>query len=644
MAQSKTIAFFVAGFIPVAIVVTTLSILLTSNNDLVPPDVDAGYVIAQIPRIGRLRGFLTNESTAVFYGLPFSQSTAGEYRWQKPRDPLPVEDDYKRIDAFKKPKACPQVCVFPSPEYSCPPVEDMSEDCLNLNVFVPSRLTKREASHRKLMSDSEEKLAVMVYIYGGAFMAGGNAIPLYDARYLSEWGDIIVVTINYRLGAFGFFYQDDGTSTAALGNFGIYDQIKALEWVHRHIADFGGDPNQVTLFGQSAGAQSIAVLMLQDEVNHLFQRVVMQSNPFGLPYKDVSAAQALGNSFARWARCAPNDLNCLRGLSMEELLERYKTLPYAMQLNAQHISEIFEPYSPILDGILLDNDPMYLFKEGKNQDKPMIVGYVEDEGAMFVGEIYSSPIQSQRIYKASAQIIFRQHTDIVVDLYPPQCPRINPQETDCDERIPMDDAVTDYMFTCPGRKAMNSDRNKAKENADIWFYTFNETWSFPEFWENYTLCWEMVCHTEEVPYLFDIDKLTEYRFEDGEAELAARMRTFWVNFAKYGNPNGPPETAQEVPVSDNLDGIQSINKQTGEEFQQSKAKGQIYWPRFFETDQSDPNTSYRVLQMTAHGDREINDFRKEYCDKLDDLDYYLENYNIPGLLMNIKTKMNENEL
>uniref|UniRef100_H2XQY1 Carboxylic ester hydrolase n=1 Tax=Ciona intestinalis TaxID=7719 RepID=H2XQY1_CIOIN len=383
-------------------------------------------------------------------------------------------------------------------------------------------------------------LSVMVFFYGGAFTAGANGVLLYDARFIAEKGDVVVVVPNYRVGPFGFFYQDTGDTDAVLGNFGIWDQIKALEWVQENIQSFGGNKKSVTLFGQSAGAQSIAVHMVNNYSEPLFHGAILESNPFGITYKNKTEAQDIADKFAKHMGCrcqideattAVDALACMKS----------KTI-IVNQINPNSLTQVFEPWAPVLDEDLLNEHPYYTFLKGNNHDKPMIMGFAKDEGMFFILQIF--PEKSETLKTRGRTLSSRGECIKVINykinrLYILYCGKL--RNSECDNRNPMDDLVTDYLFTCPSRRVMNADAS----SNNVWWYMFNQTWSFPEFWENYTKCYDLVCHSAELPYLFDVDKLTDLSFTDEEQVLANNIIKYWSNFAKSGNPN---QMSRDSPI------------------------------------------------------------------------------------------------
>jgi carboxylesterase type B len=221
-----------------------------------------------------------------FRGIPFAKAPIPEnkLRFEKPvaHDPWTTT-----LKAFKDGPGCMQQCALPT--LTCPPT--ISEDCLVLNVFTP------------LTANATSKLPVQFFIHGGVFRQGYAGGLLFDGSYVASTTNTIVVSTQYRLGALGYLYSGPAADGKIGGNFGTYDQLMALEWTKTNIGAFGGDPSQVMLYGQSAGAASTAALMALPTAKGLFRNAIMESMPFGLPFRDVSNWPAFASSFATDAGC-----------------------------------------------------------------------------------------------------------------------------------------------------------------------------------------------------------------------------------------------------------------------------------------------------------------------------------------------------
>ncbi|KAI1887975.1 hypothetical protein AGOR_G00180290 [Albula goreensis] len=254
---------------------------------------------------GILKG-LTADKAYIFYGIPFASPPVGKRRWKPPTPVTPWAGVY---DATFPRASCMQACSGPISE-ECP--DKVSEDCLYLNIFVPLNVNFTTPLLRPL--------PVMVWIHGGDFIAGTASKPLYDGRFISNFTHTVLVSVGYRLGAFGFLVSGSDPKTSAVGNYGILDQQAALLWVQQNIALFGGDPNRVTIFGESAGAQSVSLHLMIQSSMPLFKQAVFQSLPFSIPLKTRHDALKLGKNFAELANCSARDLPCLLALSPQAVL------------------------------------------------------------------------------------------------------------------------------------------------------------------------------------------------------------------------------------------------------------------------------------------------------------------------------------
>ncbi|XP_035683146.1 crystal protein-like [Branchiostoma floridae] len=252
---------------------------------------DPGPVVKT--KYGAIQGVYV-EQGSMFLGIPFAAPPVGDLRWKPPQPPAPW---------------APGTFMATNVSFECVPINNItlglgrngntSEDCLYLNVFVP------------MITNTSEKLPVFFWIHGGDFLLGSAMDPLYDGRFLANSTRTVVVAANYRLSALGFLVAGQGEG-AATGNYGILDQIAALQWVQDNIAEFGGDKDRVTIFGQSAGAYSVVLHMTLGKSDHLFHRAIAASPPLSLFFKTRLEALLFGDDFARLLNCTPGDMDCMR--------------------------------------------------------------------------------------------------------------------------------------------------------------------------------------------------------------------------------------------------------------------------------------------------------------------------------------------
>jgi para-nitrobenzyl esterase len=318
---------------------------------------------------GRLRGVAADATGAVtvYRGIPYAAPPVGPLRWREPQPPIAwpglreASTDAPGCMQVVGPNRLPWTAEF---MHHGP----VSEDCLYLNLWTPTH-------------SAAERLPVLVFIYGGGFTEGSVSVPLYDGTALAR-RNLIVVTINYRLGALGFLAHPALTQESARhasGNYGLMDQVAALRWVHANIATFGGDPSRVTLCGQSAGAMSAYLLTVAPTAKGLFQRAIIQSGPgalasFGMPTgkaltTTLAAAQKVGEDFAKTLGVSTVDQ--LRALKADRLL------PAAGGQPAR--------FGPVIDGWFLPTDADTAYASHAQNDVPVLIGMMADEASAFPG-------------------------------------------------------------------------------------------------------------------------------------------------------------------------------------------------------------------------------------------------------------------
>jgi carboxylesterase type B len=463
------------------------------------------------------------------------------------------------------PPGCPQSipCNLPLPELTCP--KRVTEDCLYLNVFTP------------LSAQPDAKIPVMVFFHGGNFLRGYSGGFLYDGQYIANTSSTVVVTVNYRLGAIGFLVFGEG-SDAIEGNYGFKDQRLALHWVQDNIAAFGGDPGQVTIWGQSAGAVSVALHMTTVRSSGLFNKAIMESEPIELTLKDRKHALKLGTDFSKELGCGDKDnIACLYSKNIT-LISAVEDALLSKIVDPLHALEIFLQWTPTIDGVDILDQPFNLLANGEAAEIPTIIGTVSQEGIFFIYEASPKPL-SRVEYDAAVVALFPLHFPAVFRHYPA------PEDgQDC--RMQLAVAGTDYTFTCPNRYAVRGFINTTA--APTWTYVFNHSISFTSWGQNFTFCDGHSCHGVELPFVFHTAPLAGFNYSQSELELADHMVTYWTNFVHTGNPNG----AQDNTTRDLLD-----------------------WPRY------DASNSGKSLRFRAPGTDVISDYQGEICDFWDTVGY-----------------------
>jgi para-nitrobenzyl esterase len=418
---------------------------------------------------------------ASFKGIPYAAAPVGPLRWRPPQPP--PESSTIRM-AYDYGPACLQ------PSMREPRA---SEDCLTLNVFKPY--------------ESEDGLPVMVWLHGGSFVAGTAGDPLFDGSKLAQAG-VIVVTLNYRLGAVGWLAHPtlaDGASNGLSANYGMMDQIAALRWIQENITVFGGDPNNVTLFGTSSGAASIALLMLCEQSRDLFQKAILESVPGRDHVQAMDVAESVGKEFFRAVEHNGNGADP-RAIESDVLLAAERAL---LAKSAGSIKSA-RSFGPIRDGMLVTDDIASGFKAGRERRLPLIVGSNDDETTSG-----AEPDVNEELSLAgdSVDALRRFYLDA------------SSSPAELAARL-----YTDRVFTEPARLVA---RSHAATGAPTFRYRFAygpESQS-PDGDGG---------HGRELQFIFGAEGVPGAGvFTHKDREVSNRLRVYWTNFAKTGNPNGP---------------------------------------------------------------------------------------------------------
>lgn len=453
-----------------------------------------GHVQAPAGSFCGLQRSVDGREAQAFLGIPFAQTTAGMNRLAPPlaKEPLP------QFAATRYGTICPQ------PQLPGSPLPTMGEDCLNLNLWRPAT------------AKADARLPVMVFIYGGAFTLGDNTYGLYDGAYLAAHEDVIVVNLNYRLGALGFFVNQDVS-----GNLGILDQQMALRWVQSNIAAFGGDPSKVTLFGESAGAMSVGLHTFSiPSSKPLFRAAIMESNVLGVPFKTVEQQAHVTDMFMTLLGC--EDTACVRSKSVQEILDAQDAIFGSLKKVFNSLT-FFVPFGPVIDQQLIMAQPMQAARG--YDDKPILLGSNLTDAKLFVGD---KPISNVDMIVFAARA-FGLDYQRVLQTYPIENATANVQTWTM--------VQTQYLMTCAAKEMASRVRSPA------YLYRFDHTPSFPV-WGG-PMCDKpgTVCHGAELPFVFHTAGMIGGRFTKQESTLAQAMVDYWTNFAKYLNPNGPVDVA-----------------------------------------------------------------------------------------------------
>jgi para-nitrobenzyl esterase len=454
----------------------------------------------------------------IYLGVPYAAPPVDDLRWRAPQ-PATHWEGVRACESYGP--SCPQLAAIDL--IAAFDVGEQDEDCLYLNVWAPAGATARGSA----MSEGETAvgadpesggLPVLVFIHGGGFSSGSGSMALYDGANLARLG-AVVLTINYRLGVLGFLAHPalaaedaDGGS----GNYGLLDQIAALTWVRDNVSAFGGDPANVTVFGESAGAMSICDLMVSPRADGLFARAIVQSGPFDAHGAGMEAvrtnaeAERAGRELARRLGCdeAPDELAALRAVPVRRLLRA------AAATAGSGPGGI--GFGPVIDGAVLPGDPASLFAAGGFHDVGLLVGANADEANLFLSMMRG---QSAAQLTAYVRRLSAPYGDEVLALFP--------TDEYGSPKAALSRAVTVMGFLAPARFAAAS---VARRGGDAYLYHFarrppvaGDLGAF---------------HGLELPYVFGNSALTLAVTEGVDGELSSAMMRYWVAFAASGDPNG----------------------------------------------------------------------------------------------------------
>lgn len=448
---------------------------------------------------GRLQGEQTN-GVFTWKGIPYAKPPVGSLRFRAPERP----DSWEGIrDATSFSPVAPQ-SQREIMEFFGNDISNMSEDCLYLNVWSPGA--------------DDKKRPVMVWIHGGAFVSGSGSSSWYDGASFAAQGDVVVVTINYRLGILGFLHLGEigGNEYATSGNCGIQDQVAALQWVQENIAAFGGDPNNVTIFGESAGAMSIGVLLGFPSAQGLFHKAILQSGAAANVHPSEKATKIAGHLLAA-LQVEPTNLSKLEELPVEQLIQASDLVP-PMSLG------------PVIDGISLPRHPEEGIADGSAKDVTILIGTNKDEYNIFSA---FAP-EWKNADEAKVTNFFEKTFGPLVPLISSYLGGNQPLSQELYNKL-----LTMSIFTYPAQKLTEL---QVKQGAPVWMYRFD--WETPVFGGALKST-----HALEIPFVFNtLDTPNTENFTGSSPErqlVAEQMHQAWINFARNGNPNS--ESLREWP-------------------------------------------------------------------------------------------------
>jgi len=444
---------------------------------------------------GEVQG-VVSEGISIFKGIPFAAPPVGDMRWKAPA-PVQAWTVTKKADAFGL--ACMQTAGAMG---NTAPV---GEDCLYLNVWTPAKRP-------------DEKIPVIVWIYGGGFSGGSTSVPMYDGMGFAKKG-IVLVSVAYRVGPFGFLAHPELSSESGRGsgNYGLEDMIAGLRWVKNNIARFGGDPANVTIFGHSAGGMAVNMLAASPVTRGLFHRVICMSGGsfaplqtsdqggIGMGIPTLKLAESTGEAFLK--KLGATDIKAARALSAEEI---QKNVGGGMEGGGLR-------FRPVADGYIIPSDLYSIYQARRFNDTPILVGHTSDELGSFGGRGKSiTAAQFENQIKSQ----YGPHADAILSAYP--------HSTDAEAAKSSKEISRESTFSWSTWTWARMQSKQGKGKAFIYYYDYHA----PNV--------DGSGHGSDVPYAFQT--LSGGRGDAPKPEdlkLSDVISSYWVNFAKSGDPNGP---------------------------------------------------------------------------------------------------------
>ena len=475
---------------------------------------------------GPVRGE-TGPNVDIWRGVPYAAPPVGDLRWRRARDPEPWSETLETT-AFGP--VCPQPTM---PVIDLGPGITQDEDCLNLNIWSPAGAAQ-----------AGERRPVLVWVHGGAYICGSSSQPLYDGTCLvqasqAEGTPAVVVTINYRMGALGFAEWGDvpGAEGTFETNCGLSDVVQALRWVHANIDRFGGDPDQVTVFGESAGGGIVTTLLAVPEAKGLFARAIAQSSPATSVYSRERAIRHTDMLLADLGAPTGADAAALHRLPVRALVAASSRVFNQIPLDYPGIIA----YAPVVDGDLLPVDPLEAIADGTAHDVPLMIGTNRDETSLF------------KWMKAPLMPVTQEQVNSMFELIAQEQP---------DVAIPTDDDVAEaYARKRAAARSMGISRDLGFRMPAVWIaeshsrrapvHLYRYDWATPLF----RVLGIGATHATELPYVWGNPASTKvdisYRLggRKAGAKVQRRMQQRWLGFATDGNPGSEDSTAEWKPYT-----------------------------------------------------------------------------------------------
>ncbi len=467
-----------------------------------PPIVNTKY--------GKLQG-RTEDDLHVFRGVPFAAPPVGELRFRAPRPPEAwdgvrdaTEVGFGSMQTFVQGLELLGAWEMP-----------VDEDCLTLNIWSPGL--------------DDAKRPVMFWIHGGGFSGGSGATPIYDGQHLARRGDVVVVTINYRLGALGYLYNQALTDAddPHSGNYGMRDQVAALEWVRDHISEFGGDPNNVTIFGESAGGMSVGVLLGAAEAEGLFHRAIPQSGAShnALP---TDLAEEVCRRYCAVLEVSPDDAASLRSIPAQDMLDAQNAL-VANPETAALTGHLLMAFSPVADGGFLQTLPIEEVRKGRSKDVDLLCGTIEDEWTLLAA--LNGVNELDETGARGALAVTAGDADTANQLYDHYRDARAARGAASDPLTVFDSVMTDYVFRIPSDRLLDA-HSAVDGTGKTYAYMFNQ--------QSPALNGRLRApHAIDIPFVWGTcNEMRVFVGEDPQTDqLAGFTMDAWINFARTGNPS-----------------------------------------------------------------------------------------------------------
>jgi para-nitrobenzyl esterase len=454
---------------------------------------------------GDVRGIDRGRSCE-FHAVPFAVSPVGARRWRPPVAAAPWAPTV--LDATVPSAVCSQINQAGQ--------NAGTEDCLKLNIWAPH-------------PGSRPPLPVIVWLHPGSFVSASAGIGAHNATRFVEQTEAVVVAPNYRLGAFGFLahnaLRNEGTEYPSAGNYGLLDQRLALDWVRAHIAAFGGDPNRITIAGQSAGGLSVSLHLVSPGSQGLFDRAIMQGGFASYRWRTREDGEAQAAAFSTALGCTdpPQVLTCLREKTREQVLR-------ALPIGAEQFAETGRTHwSPVIDGLVIPDQPRTLYEIGAFSRVPIIIGSNRDEGWTWVSRSFTGEI-TQEQYETVLATEFGTDAPAILATYPT-----------ADYGSPKDalaQLVTDAEYACGAERLS---RLIERTNTPVYLYSFENGVD--------AIAAGRAVHGLDVHFVFGttitppVHPSGTYMLSDEELKFANSIAAYWRRFADSGNPNTDDETA-----------------------------------------------------------------------------------------------------